>query len=140
MQSPVFPARNELRFIGVHGVQVRGEQDGLVDIISRRQPHDEIGTILAVRKGQNVLKFDFQPGAGRDGCQKIRDILLAIMQVGTRGPRVRRKFRFPSDGSASRPYHTLRDEGGIHAGQRDKFGQKFFGTRHGFRVAQASSL
>jgi hypothetical protein len=24
--------------------------------------------------------------------------------------------------------------------QRDEFGQEFFGTRHGFRVAQASSL
>jgi len=31
-------------------------------------------------------------------------------------------------------------EGGIHARQRDEFGQQLFRARHGFRVAQASSL
>jgi len=31
-------------------------------------------------------------------------------------------------------------EGRIHAGERDEFGQEFFRARHGFRVAQASSM
>jgi hypothetical protein len=82
----------------------------------------------------------FKSGAGSHRCQKICHPFFADEKVGTRGSRVRRKFRFPSDGSASRPYQALRGEGGVHAGQRDEFGQEFFRARHGFRVAQASSL
>ena len=47
VQPPVFPARNELRFVGADGVQVRREQDGPADFVSRQQPGDEIGTARA---------------------------------------------------------------------------------------------
>ena len=72
MQPPGFSARNELRFVGADGVEVRRKQDGLADLVSWQQARDDIGTT-----GQNLLKFHFQSGARRRGGQKIRNALFA---------------------------------------------------------------
>jgi hypothetical protein len=61
-------------------------------------------------------------------------------EVGTARRAVRWEAELPPDARAARPYQRMRGEGGIHTGQRDEFGQKFFHARHGFRVAQACSL
>ena len=62
------------------------------------------------RPGQNSLEFHFQPGARGDGGEKIRDVLFTGVRM------------------------ARRQKGGIHAGQRDEFGQKFFRARHAART------
>jgi hypothetical protein len=52
------------------------------------------------------LKFNFKTGARGNGGEKIRDALFSGVRV------------------------ARREKGGIHAGQCDKFGQKFFRARH----------
>ena len=68
--------------------------------------------MVAVRK-DNFLKFHFQSGAGGGRRQKIRN-----------APFTRERM-------------ARRQERGIHAGQRDEFGQKFFRARHAGRMTQA---
>jgi hypothetical protein len=86
---------------------MRREEDGPADFISRPQPGDDVGAT-----GQNFLKFNLQSGAGGDGSQKIRHALFAGVRM------------------------AQRQKGRIHAGQRDKFRQKFFRARHVGRVAK----
>ena len=117
IKPSVFPLRNELRIIRADGVEVRREQDGLADFVSRPQARDEIGT-----PGQHFLKFDFQSGARGDRGQKIRDALFAKSWQGRPAGRPRPR------GRAALPQQN--GEGRIHAGQRDEFGQQFFGARH----------
>jgi hypothetical protein len=78
------------------------EQNGLLDFIFWPQPRDEIGTIR-----QNFLKFNFESGAGGDGVEKICDAFFTGVRM------------------------ARRQEGRVHAGQRNKFGQQFFRARHG---------
>jgi DNA invertase Pin-like site-specific DNA recombinase len=68
VKAAVFALRNEFRSVRADGVEVRREQNGLADFVSRQQPRDEIGT-----SGQNFLKFNFQSGARGGGGEKIRD-------------------------------------------------------------------
>src|SRR5580704_11276667 len=65
---------------------------------------------------KDILKFNFQSGAGGDGGKKIRDAFFTGVRV------------------------ARRQKGGIHAGQRDEFGQKFFRARHGRRMSQPNAL
>ena len=98
-----------MRFIGADSVEMRREQDGLADFVSWPQTRDEIG---AAR--QNLLKFDLESGMRGNGRQKIRCVLFS-------------KF---CQAGLSRRSPALRGEGGIHAGQRNEFGQQFFRARH----------
>jgi hypothetical protein len=41
---------------------------------------------------------------------------------------------------SSRVRMARRQEGRVHTGQRDEFGQKFFRARHGRRMSQANAL
>ena len=52
--------------------------------------------------GQNFLKFHFQSGARGGGGEKIRDVFFAGVRM------------------------ARRQKGGVHAGQRDEFGQQVF--------------
>jgi hypothetical protein len=65
---------------------------------------------------KDILKFNFQSGAGGDGGEKIRDAFFTGVRM------------------------ARRQKGGVHAGQRDKFGQKFFRARHGRRMSQPNAL
>jgi hypothetical protein len=121
VQPSVLSTWNELRFVGADRVQVRREQNGLADFIPREEPHDKIGTT-----GQNLLKFHFESGFGSNRCQEIRNALFTVMRLTKAG--------------LSRRSSIGWSEGRIHAGERDEFGQEFFRARHGFRVAQASSM
>ena len=56
--------------------------------------------------GQNLLQFHLESGAGGNRRQKIRQAL------------------FPGERMARG------QKGGVHAGQRDEFGQEFFRARH----------
>ena len=86
MQPAVFPPRNELRIVGADGVEVRREQNGLADFISRPQARDEIGA-----PGQHLLKFDFQSGPRGDARQKIRDALFTGSSASGLWPRRSRR-------------------------------------------------
>jgi hypothetical protein len=70
------------------------------------------------------LEFNFESGARGDGGAKIRDALFAGERMRLAG--------LPRRGSARR------NEGGIHAGQRDEFGQEFFRARHAAAAYQAN--
>ena len=111
MEPAIFPAGNELRLIGADGVEVRREQNGLADFVSRPQAREEIGTA-----GQDFLKFHLQPGARGGGGEKIRNALFPGERMRLAGVPRRSSGR--------------RNEGGIDAGQRDEFGQEFFRARH----------
>ncbi len=111
VQSSVFALRNEARSVRADGVEMRREQDGLLDFIFWPQPRDEIGAI-----GKNFLKFNFQSCTRGDGGEKICDVFFIGIWMARRQKRR------------------------IHAGQRDKFGQKFFRARHGRRMSQANAL
>ena len=101
VQAAIFALRNKLRSVRADGVQMRREQDGLPDFVSRPQPREDIGTAR-----QDFLKFDFQSGSCGGGRQKIRDAFFARVAV------------------------ARRQESRVHAGQRDEFRQKFFRARH----------
>ena len=143
VQPAVFPARNELRIVGIDGVEVRREQDGLADFVSRQQARDEIGASqigffclvgraysragvatcndrlagsLAPLFEINFLEFNIESGMGGDGGEEICHILFTIMRLTKAG--------------LSRRSSIGWSEGGIHAGQRDEFGQQFFRARH----------
>ena len=70
------------------------------------------------------LQFDFKTGVRSDGGEKIRHIFFTDARVGGDDLRVVRGR------AAARPCRRRRDEGGVHAGQRDEFGQEFFRARH----------
>ena len=86
--------RDKLRAVSHHGIEVRREQDGLADFIWRQQPGDEIET-----SGQNFLKFHRQSGARSGGGEKFRDAFFPGVRM------------------------AQRQEGRVHAGQGDEFGQ-----------------
>ncbi|MGA2801677.1 MAG: hypothetical protein ABSE97_04820 [Verrucomicrobiota bacterium] len=62
------------------------------------------------------MKFNLKPSAFSSAGKKIGDAFFPSMRM------VRRKKSW------------------VYAGQRNEFSQEFFRARHGFRVAQASSL
>ena len=66
VESSVFAAGNEFGFIRAHRVHVRREENGLLDFIFWPQPGNEIAA-----SGENVLKFNLQPGVRGGGSEKI---------------------------------------------------------------------
>jgi hypothetical protein len=87
---------------------------------------DRLAGSLAPPFEINLLEFHFQSYARGDSGEKIRDALLACERMWLVG--------------LSRRSSVRRNEGGIHAGQRDEFGQKFFRARHGRRMSQPKAL
>ena len=63
--------------------------------------------------GERFLKFNFQSGTRGDRREKVGNALFTRHPAGL----PRRSF-------------ASRDKGGIDAGQRNEFSQKFFGARH----------
>jgi hypothetical protein len=105
MQAAVLTPRYKLRIIGVDGVEMWCEQDGLADFASRLQACDEIGT-----SGQHLLKFDSEPGPPGDGREKISNVPFSGVRM------------------------ARREKGRIDAGESDQFDQELFGTRHVWKV------
>ncbi|MGP8220892.1 MAG: hypothetical protein ACLQPI_15765, partial [Limisphaerales bacterium] len=89
------------------------------------------------------MKFDFESGACGDGGEKIRHILLAEFDSSAGVSPAAFGCQLQAGRLRYGPAQlrrALRGEGGIHAGQRDEFGQKFFRARHGRRMSQANAL
>jgi len=72
VQPAVVALRNEPRSVCADGVQMRREQNGLLDFIFGAQPGEEIGAAW-----QNFLELHVQPGARGGGGEEIRDALFA---------------------------------------------------------------
>ena len=139
VQPTIFALRNESRSVRADGVQMRREQNGLPDFSGGPEPGENVGTNQLISVGRassraeirfcrrlagslapprefDFLKFHFQSGARGGGGEKIRDALFAGVRM------------------------ARRQEGGIHAGQRDEFGEQFFRARHGGRLPQTARV
>ncbi len=91
-EASVPASGRELALFRVHGVQVRRKQDPLTWLARGRKTGKEIRT-----PGGDRLKFHIKPSPSRGGRQEVSDLLFAGVWV------------------------FGRQEGRVHAGQRNQF-------------------